>query len=738
MIRKLTRNNGVLHGTLPFIAVLTVMIALAALAQTIGTGKVSGKDRFGDQLTNSGSPLFVPAVAYDSGGYTATSVAVGDVNGDGQLDLVVGNRCADTGCQSGHGSVGVMLGKGDGTFRAAVAYDSGGDPNFTFDEGVAIADLNGDHKPDIVVTNACGSFKCSYNGTVGVLLGNGDGTFQPAVIYPSGGSYPASVAVADVNGDGRPDLLVTNACGDPNCDGTVGVLLGNGNGTFNAPVTYSSDGTLPKSIVVADVNHDGKPDLIVANLQSHDVGVLLGNGNGTFQTAISYDSGGSDASSVAVADINGDGTIDLLVCHTGQNTVGVLIGKGDGTFQPAVNYSSDPGSTSGAAVSVGVADMNGDAKPDLLVVNSSLGGNGNNGGAVAVLLGNGDGTFQAAVNYASGGYQALALAVADVNGDGTQDVLLANSCSFNSSACGGPVNETKGVVGVLLNNTGPHVPTTTSLVPSVNPAPINQLVIYTATVANQSGGHLIGTVAFTHGSTTTTVPLVNNRATYQTSYSASGIHSISATYSGDASNSSSTSETLKEYAGLAPTHTILTTSGSPSHLGKSVTFTATETWTYGTVPNGELVTFFDGAEIMGTSATASGIARFTTSSLSAKTHGIKASYSGDSNFKPSSGLITQVVEKYPTTTTVASSLNPSAPGQAVTFTAKVRSAGPTPTGNVVFKDGPTTMGSATLSGGAAKLTKSTLTLGTHPVTAQYMGDVASSMSTSGVLNQVVQ
>src|SRR5260370_740792 len=288
--------------------------------------------------------------------------------GDGKLDLVIGNRCADSGCQSGLSSVGVLLGNGDGTFQTAVSYDSGGGP---FEPAaVAIADLNGDHKPDILVTNAGSS-------TVGVLLGNGDGTFQPVVVYGSGGLYPASVAVADVNDDGKPDLLVANVCGngDPNCDGTVGVLLGNGDGTFQAAVTYSSGGRLAKSVAVADVDGDGHPDI--------------------------------------------------------------------------------------------------------LLTTESVGCNGNNGGAVSVLLGNGDGTFQAAVEYFSGGYQLLGVAVGDVNGDGRPDVLLANSCSFNSSDCGGPVNKTRGVVGVLLNNVGAP-PTTTTLVSSINPAYINHVVTSTA------------------------------------------------------------------------------------------------------------------------------------------------------------------------------------------------------------------------------------------------------------------
>jgi hypothetical protein len=141
---------------------------------------------------------------------------------------------------------------------------------------------------------------------------------------------------------------------------------------------------------------------------------------------------------------------------------------------------------------------------------------------------------------------------------------------------------------------------------------------------------------------------------------------------------------------------------------------------------------------MGTGATASGIATFTTSSLPVNTHSIRATYVGDASFKPSSGSVKQVVEKYTTTTKLKSSLNPSAYGQAVTFTARVRSGGPTPTGKVVFMDGTLALGSVTLSSGVAKLTKSTLAVGTHLITAKYLGDAVSGKSTSPVLNQVVK
>ncbi|HWZ83552.1 MAG TPA: FG-GAP-like repeat-containing protein [Terriglobales bacterium] len=728
-----TKTPRVIAQHLPIFMVFVGLV----VAQTRGAITRSEWDGAGDHTLTSGPRLFLPAVAYDSGGYTANSVAVADLNDDGKPDLVVGNKCANNGCQGSRGSVGILLGNGDGSFQAAVAYDSGS----ASDVGaVAIADLNGDHKPDLVVINESSS-------AVAVLLGNGNGTFQPAVTHSSGGMTPTSVAVADVNGDGKLDILVTNACGDPDCDGSVGVLLGNGNGTFQPAVTYPSGGITATSIAVADVNHDGKPDLLVANDCAGTcseikgaVAVLLGNGNATFQPALSYDSGGTHANGVTAADVNGDGNTDLLVSNLVQNTVGVLLGNGNGTFQPAVTYSSDPGSNASVVASVGVADVNGDGKPDLLVVNDSLGGDGNNGGAVALLVGNGDGTFQSAVNYPSGGYIALRLAVADLNGDGRPDLLIANECSFNSLDCGGPINKTRGIVGVLLNNAGAP-PTTTAVVSNVNPAAIEWLVTYTATVTSQSGVPQ-GTVLFQDGAAPIAmVPLTGNQATFSATYAVKGTHPITATYSGELNvTAGSASDVLTEIIlKPKPTSSQLTTSGSPSRVGQPVTFTATITSTYGAIPNGELVTFFDGTIAIGTGATVSGVAKFTTSSLTAKVHTIKATYAGDAAFKPSTGSVTQVVEKYPTVTSLTSNPNPSQFGQTVTFTVHVTSTGPAPTGKVKFLDGTSAIGSAALNGsGVAKLTKSTLAVGTHPITAQYAGDAVSDKSTSSVVNQVVQ
>ena len=738
MTRKLNRRLNAFRRLALSIAV-TALISLAALAQKPSADRLGleiahpvakANQPLGTDSMVLDAPLFLPAVAYASGGFSTTSVAVGDINGDGKPDLLVASLSISPAVfnSTGIGTTLVLLNNGDGTFRAVGNY--GSDASFT--TSVAIADVNSDGKPDMVVSDLCGFANCQQRtgGTVTVRTGNGDGTFAGGdFVYGSGGDNPGSVRVADVNGDGKPDLIVSN-CGN-GCQGVpglVGILLGNGDATFQSAVTYNSGGVGAKSVVVADVNADGKLDLVVANLcatinncpgtVNGSVGVLLGNGNGTFQTAVAYDPGGTVSRSVRAADVNGDNKVDIVVAN-GSDTVGVLLGNGDGSFQAAVTYFAGGGDNN----SIAVADVNQDGKPDLVVTSPN---------GLSVLLGNGDGSFQTPVTTGSGGVGPTGLAVADLNGDGRPDAAVANRCFNDNPNC------PHGSVGVLLNNTGPHSPTTTALVSNVNPAAVNQQVIYTATVTNQSGGPITGTVIFQHGAATT-VQVVDGQASYSTAYTRTGTHMIRAVYSGDTANESSTSATFTEYVGLAPTITTLTTSGSPSHVGQSVTFMANVTWTYGTVPNGEVVTFFDGAIAIGTGTTAGGVATFSASSLSAKTHTIKAKYPGDATFKPSAGKVTQVVELYATTTTLTSSPNPSQFGQVVTFTAHVRSTGPAPTGKVKFLDGTTGIGLATLNGsGVAKLTKSTLAVGTHPITAQYLGDAVSAKSTSSVVNQVVQ
>jgi hypothetical protein len=472
---------------------------------------------------------FGPAVTYNSGGYRATSAAVADVNSDGKPDLLVANYCTSYQCQDSQGVVGVLLGNEDGTFQAAVVYNSGD----AGAESVAVADVNGDGKPDLLVANS----NDLVEGTVGVLLGSGDGTFQAAVIYNSGGLGAFSVAVADVNGDGKPDLLVANMV-----QNTVGVLLGNGDGTFQTAVSYGSGGAYPASVAVADVNGDGKPDLVVANLcASGDnlcgnqtngvVGVLLGNGDGTFQTVVAYGLGETNAQSIAVADVNGDAKPDLVVAIEDNGTaagVGVLLGNGDGTFQGAVTYGSG-----GDAYRVAVADVNGDGKPDLVVANVDQ-------STVGVSLGNGDGTFQSAVTYGAGGYYATSAAVADVNGDGKPDLVVANQCVSSRCANGG-------TVGVLINLS--TAATTTSLFSSPNPSSFDQSVTFAATVTPQKGfykGILTGTVSFFDGTTNVGDSTLNGSgvATLPISALAVGTHSVTAAYKGDTNFALSVSTVL--------------------------------------------------------------------------------------------------------------------------------------------------------------------------------------------------
>jgi predicted lipoprotein with Yx(FWY)xxD motif len=282
-------------------------------------------------------------------------------------------------------------------FAAPRSFDTGSTPN-----SVAIGDLNGDGKPDLAIAN-------QSSNTVSVLLGNGGGTFGARTDYGTG-TNPTSVAIWDLNGDGEPDLAVTNYN-----SGSVSVLLGNGNGTFGAKTDYET-GINPTSVAIGDLNGDGKPDLAVTNSAPYPAGgsvsLLLGNGDGTFGAQWGF-LVGDEPSSVAIGDLNGDGWPDLAVANYNSTTVSVLLGNVNGTFGVKTDFG-----TGYWPFSVAIGDLNGDGIPDLVVANVYS-------STVSVLLGNGNGTFRAESDYGTGGY-TNSVAIGDLNGDGRLDLVTAN------------------------------------------------------------------------------------------------------------------------------------------------------------------------------------------------------------------------------------------------------------------------------------------------------------------------
>jgi hypothetical protein len=372
------------------------------------------QDRVAILLGNGNGTFGAPAF-YSGGSFSPLSLVLTDFNNDGNLDIVVGSGTPDY-IGPNQGNMGVLLGNGDGTFQGTQMLPTG-----TRSVGLAITDLNADGNPDVVVAN-------QNSGNLSVFLGQGNGKFQalPSSPNTSGFEGPVSVAAADFNGDGKKDIATVEQSAQ-----SVAISLGNGDGTFQAPSVLAA-GTMPVVVVAGDLNGDGKPDLVVADSGSQDpcspddgaVLVFLSNGS-TFQPVKRF-LAGAHPSSVVIADVNLDGKPDLVVSDGGQpretstGGVSVLLNNGDGTFGPAVSYTA--GTLDG--ISVAAADVNGDGKPDLVV--PALDNNFNN--EVLIFLGNGNGTFMAPSVLMASQTNASVI-VGDFNGDGKLDLVLANCCA---------------------------------------------------------------------------------------------------------------------------------------------------------------------------------------------------------------------------------------------------------------------------------------------------------------------
>jgi hypothetical protein len=554
---------------------------------------------------------------------------------------------------------------------------------------VAVADVNGDGKPDILVGDVAGD----KSSSVSVLLGNGDGTFQAASpLYSTGGHSVTQVAVADLNGDGRPDVVVSQMEG-------VAVLLGNGDGSFQAPMTYAIDSINGSSgVAVADVNRDGKLDLMVA-AESGVAVVLLGNGDGTFGAQQAFGTAGHYPSSIAVADVNRDGKLDLILNNADSaadndtGSVAVLLGNGDGTFQAAQDY--DMGGFNGGTLAV--ADLNGDGNPDVAVANACAEAICATS-SVSVLLGRGDGSFQNPKIYTNtGGYAAVAIAIADVEDlevAGIPDLIVVNACD-NSQECD------QGTVGLLLGEgNGAFLPAysydsggwnaTSLAIADVNGDGIPDIFVANALNLCCGNSGVVGVLL--------SIPPATKD----------------------------------------PTSTSLTSSRDPSLYGQAVVLTASVT-SAGTIPTGKVSFTWGNYTIGSAKLNAAGVATLTNSRLNADVYPLVAVYKGDfAHSGSSSPVLSQVVEETASAARIVSSQNPSAPGQAVTFTATITATSVRPTGPVTFNAGNELLGTAQLAGGKAEITPTSLPAGITTVTVTYAGDSNISKSSASVKQTVEQ
>lgn len=664
-----------------------------------------------------GDGTFTPAGAYSTINNTGYMMAT-DLDGDGNPDLFSGTASAGMfgGDQFDRNLAYALLGNGDGTFQGAPSMP------FVF-TGTNLADLNGDHIPDAVgVNTTLNSSNVSMTSYVGKANGSftAKQTFTISPVTISGQQLQFqqldSFGLGDVTGDGNADLVyIAQGFNAPGGHPGYFVATGNGDGTFQTPVWVQGPSFVPapdndyaetlSNLMVADVNGDGKADLIYSysdedyqtQIYYQGVAVQLSTGSGSFaapQVIQTYKSTTAPTNVVPIVVQVGHtrpgGALDLFVMQPTNNNGTVTYplqlypGNGDGTFgtptTPAVADNLGPPSFGSTLGQIVLADMNGDGKPDLVTLGTTT---STNKGELAISLGNGDGTFQTPtiLDFGAGSTIGYGLAVADFNGDNKMDVAVTG---FDP-----PID-----TGIFLGNGDGTVQSFSPSSGLVEPSQAIDLILFGASRAIDFNGD--GKPDLVAGSTV----LINQGAP----------------------------------STLTPTTTTLTVApGNAVTQGTTVTLTATVAAS--STPAGS-VTFMDGTTALGTATlNGSGMATFPTNALSVGVHTITAAYGGNATFAGSTSpavAVTVNPQALPATTSVlTASPTTITSGANVTFTDTVTAGSGTPTGTVTFMNGTTNLGSATLNAsGVASFPTTALPVGSDSVTAVYAGDTNFAGSTS--------
>jgi hypothetical protein len=672
-------------------------------------------------MLGNGDGSFQTPVFHSTG--DVASIATGDFNGDGILDIVLTDRSQQ--------NVIVFLGNGDGTFTQEPLGNTISTPAPA--HGVVVADFDGDGNDDIAyAVGAVNQLSDLY-----VARGKGDGTFKtPTVVASQIGEF---LTAGDTNADNNADIVASSITepGGTQVGNSLFVLLGKGDGTFKQAVSYLSD--IPSDPHLADVNGDGIPDIIAGG--STGALVYQGNGNGTFQPYQEPTIGGFTLTyAVNAGDYNNDGNADLIGTDADTPRAAVSLSQvaqisnasaltnvavfplGSGIHNVDASYSGDsvylgslsdtvpltaaPVNTSLALVaSPGSAILAGDSVTLTATLSpftvgpptTTTDGDLVNFFSGATLLGSG---------HLLSGVATLTTTALPIGTDSLTAVFPGDS-NYNPST----------------SSASTLTVSTVTLSSSLNPSTFGQSVTFTATVLPSK----TGSVTFLDGGTSIGASaIVSGVAVFSTSSLAVGAHNVTAQYNSDTSN------VVVQVVNKATTTVAVTTSPNPSTFGGSVTITAS-------VPAGVTgtITFTSGTLALGSGTIASGAASITTTLLTPPSDVITATYNGDTNYNSAVGTATQTVAKATPTSALTSSPNPSLSGSPVTLTDTLPS---NVTGTVTFTTGSTTLGTSTVTGGIATLITSTLPIGSDSITATYNGDgnfnssVATATQTVGKAN----